>query len=219
VTATTATPSADTSTEVNLDRERPLEKLDNRGRHLLFTGARTANTFADTPVSDAELSSIWELAKWAPTSANVQPLRVLYVRTDDGRDRLVKHMNEGNQAKTRSAPAVAVLAADSQFHEHVPTLLPFKPELKDVFAADDAFRTTTATFNSTLQAAYFILSVRAHGLAAGPMGGFDRAGIDAEFFPDGRYHSILVVNIGHPGQDPWFGRLPRLDHDDVVQWA
>lgn len=196
-----------------------LDRLDAQAKHILFTGARTANSFADTPVTDPELSDIWELAKWAPTAANTQPLRVLYVRAGEGRDRLVKHMNDGNRAKTASAPAVAVLAMDTRFHEHIPAVLPFRPELKDVFAADDDMRLATATFNSTLQAAYFILAVRAHGLAAGPMAGFDPAGIDAEFFPDGRYRSILVVNIGHPGQNPWFARLPRLHHDDVVQWA
>jgi 3-hydroxypropanoate dehydrogenase len=201
------------------DNQTPLGRLDAHARDLLFTGARTANTFADTPVSDAELSEVWELARWAPTSANSQPLRVLFVRPGPGRDYLVKHMNEGNQAKTSSAPAVAVLAMDTEFHEHIPTVLPFKPELKDVFAGNDAMRTATATFNATLQAGYFILAVRAHGLAAGPMSGFDAAGVDAEFFPDGRYRSILVVNIGHPGENPWFGRLPRLDHEDVVQWA
>ncbi|GIM91135.1 malonic semialdehyde reductase [Paractinoplanes toevensis] len=196
-----------------------LESLDEKAKHVLFTGARTANTFAGTPVSDAELTDIWELARWAPTAANTQPLRVLYIRPGEGRDRLVKHMNEGNRAKTADAPAVAVLAMDTRFHEHIPAVLPFRPELKDVFDADDARRTEAATFNATLQAGYFILAVRALGLAAGPMGGFDAAGIDAEFFPDGRYRSILVVNIGHPGENPWFGRLPRLDHDDVVQWA
>ncbi|GAA2483602.1 malonic semialdehyde reductase [Winogradskya humida] len=199
--------------------DRSLESLDAKSKDLLFTEARTANTFADTPVTDAELSDIWELAKWAPTSANSQPLRVLYVRQGEGRDRLLKHMSEGNRAKTAAAPAVAVLAMDTRFHEHIPTVLPFRPELKDVFAADDAKRTGTATFNATLQAGYFILAVRAHGLAAGPMAGFDAAGIDAEFFPDGRHRSILVVNIGHPGENPWFGRLPRLEHDDVVQWV
>jgi 3-hydroxypropanoate dehydrogenase len=209
----------DTITTTADEVTAPLEHLDARGRHLLFTGARTANTFADIPVTDAELADIWELAKWAPTSANSQPLRVLYVRRGEGRDRLVKHMNEGNQAKTAAAPAVAVLAMDTRFHEHLPAVLPFRPELKNVFAADDAKRTGTATFNATLQAGYFILAVRAHGLAAGPMGGFDSAGVDAEFFPDGRYRSILVVNIGHPGKNPWFPRLPRLSHDDAVQWA
>ncbi len=196
-----------------------LQPLDETGRAVLFTEARTANSFAPTPVGDEELSQIWDLAKWAPTAANFQPLRVLYVRPGEGRDRLVAHMSDGNKAKTASAPAVAVLAVDTAFHEHVPDLLPFRPELKDVLAADDEMRETSGMFNATLQAGYFILSVRAHGLAAGPMKGYDSAGVDAEFFPDGRWRTILIVNIGHPGENPWFGRLPRLDESDVVRWA
>ena len=196
-----------------------LPLLDEAGRALLFTGARTANSFAPTPVTDAELDGIWDLAKWPPTAANTQPLRVLYVRTAQGRERLVRHMNDGNKAKTATAPAVAVLAVDTQFHEHIPQLLPFRPELKDAFAANDTMRTETMRFSGALQAGYFLLAVRAHGLAAGPMAGFDAAGLDAEFFPDGRWKSVLVVNIGHPGPDPWFGRLPRLDHTDAIKWA
>ncbi len=204
----------------NESAARPaLERLDEAGRSLLFTAARTANSFAATPVSDSELADIWELAKWPPTAANTQPLRVLYVRPGAGRDRLIPHMSDGNKAKTESAPAVAVLAVDTQFHEHIPVLMPFRPEMKDVFAANDDMRTKAGTFNSTLQAAYFLLSVRAHGLAAGPMAGFDADGIDAEFFPAGRWHAILVVNIGHPGENPWFDRLPRLDQAEVIRWA
>ncbi|QKV80592.1 malonic semialdehyde reductase [Amycolatopsis sp. Hca4] len=196
-----------------------LKRLAPDATHVLFTGARTANSFADTPVSDEELSEIWELARWAPTAANTQPLRVLFVRPGAGRDRLVKHLDEGNRAKTQSAPAVAVLAVDTRFHEHIPALLPYKPELKEVFAANQEMRADTATFNATLQAGYFILAVRAVGLAAGPMAGFDAAAVDAEFFPEGRFRSILVVNIGHPGENPWFPRLPRLSHDDALQWV
>jgi len=193
--------------------------LDEAGRALLFRDARTANSFAPTPVSDAELDGIWDLAKWPPTAGNTQPLRVLYVRTPRGQERLVGHMNDGNKAKTASAPAVAVLAVDTRYHEHIPQLLPFRPELKDVFADDHALRTETMRFSGALQAGYFLLAVRAYGLAAGPMGGFDAAALDADFFPDGRWKSILVVNIGHPGKDPWYGRLPRLDHPDVIKWA
>jgi 3-hydroxypropanoate dehydrogenase len=199
--------------------ERALAALDEAGRAILFTGARTANSFAPTPVTDAELAGIWDLAKWPPTAANVQPLRVLYVRTDEGRARLARHMNDGNRAKTASAPAVAVLAVDTRFHEHIPAVLPFRPELKEVFEANEAMRAETGRFSGALQAGYFLLAVRAHGLAAGPMGGFDAAALDADFFPDGRWKSVLVVNIGHPGTDPWFGRLPRLDSSDVIQWA
>lgn len=196
-----------------------LDRLDEAGRALLFTDARTANSFAPTAVTDAELAAVWELTRWAPSAANTQPLRVLFVRTPEGRARLVEHMSEGNRAKTATAPAVAVLALDTRFHDHLPTVLPFRPQLRDVFEADADMRTATATFNSALQAGYFLLAVRAQGLAAGPMAGFDRAGVDAEFFPDGRWASILVVNIGHPGADPWFDRLPRLDHSEVLTWA
>jgi 3-hydroxypropanoate dehydrogenase len=200
-------------------RRPELGTLDDEARAVLFTEARTANTFAPTPVSDDELSSIWDLAKWGPTSANTQPLRVLYVRPGEARDRLVKHMSDGNKAKTESAPAVAVLAVDTRFHEHIPTVFPHRPEMKDALEANEERRLAGGNLNATLQAGYFIMSVRAHGLAAGPMTGFDPAGLDAEFFPDGRWHAIMVVNIGHPGENPWLPRLPRLDHEDVIRWA
>ena len=199
--------------------QAPVSRLDDASRALLFTEARTANTFAPTPVSDAELSDIWELAKWGPSAANTQPLRVLFVRTPEGKARLVPLMNEGNQAKTLAAPVTAILALDSDFHEHIPTVLPFRPEMRDVLAANDEMRDKMGRFNAVLQAGYFIVSVRAHGLAAGPMAGFDAAGIDAEFFPEGRLKSLLVVNIGYPGEDAWFERLPRLQHPDVISWA
>jgi 3-hydroxypropanoate dehydrogenase len=196
-----------------------LECLDDRGRSTLFTDARTANTFSSTPVSDEELLEIWNLAKWAPTSANTQPLRVLHVRQGPGRERLADHMFDRNKAKVVGAPAVAVLAWDSQFHEYVPEILPFRPELKDMLEADADHRAEWGRFNATLQAAYYILSVRAHGLAAGPMSGFAADGINAEFFPDGRWQAILVVNIGHPGEGAWSARLPRLSDSEVVKWV
>ncbi|MET3804507.1 3-hydroxypropanoate dehydrogenase [Nakamurella sp. UYEF19] len=195
-----------------------LGALDDAGVSALFTDARTANSFDRTPVTDAQLEKIWDLTKWAPTAANFQPLRVLFVR-GEARARLAVHMADGNKEKTAAAPAVAVLALDSRFHEHIPTVMPFKPELKDVFEANEAARLGTAEFNSALQAGYFVLAIRALGLAAGPMKGFDPAGIDAEFFPDGRWRSILVVNIGHPADDAYHPRQPRLDHDDVIAWA
>ena len=167
--------------------------LDPAAQALLFTEARTANTFSDEPVSDEQLRAIVELAKWPPTAANVNPLRILFVSSPEARARLVGHMSEGNAPKTAAAPAVAVLAADEELRER------------------------QARFNSALQAAYFIIAIRAAGLAAGPMGGFDGPGIDAEFFAGRPWKSILVVNIGRPGIDPWLDRLPRLDYDEMVE--
>jgi 3-hydroxypropanoate dehydrogenase len=144
---------------------------------------------------------------------------VLYVRTPEGKERLLPHMSEGNRAKTESAPAVAVLALDTRFHEYIPEVLPFRPELKDHFDANADQRHATGTFGASLQVGYFLLAVRSLGLVTGPMAGFDKAGVDQEVFPDGRYKSLLVVNIGHPGENPWFDRLPRLAHASAVQWA
>nr|QLJ96249.1 malonic semialdehyde reductase [Micromonospora carbonacea] len=185
----------------------------------LFTDAHTANTFTDEPVTDEHLRAIHDLAKYPPTAANTQPLRVLYIRPGDARDRLLTHMHEGNRDKTANAPLVAVLAADTDFHEHIPRVLPIRPELRDLLAANPAGRETMARFNATLQIAYWLLAVRAAGLAAGPMAGFDDNGVDREFFADNNWRSLLVVNIGKPGPDAYFPRLPRLDYDDIVRHA
>jgi 3-hydroxypropanoate dehydrogenase len=192
--------------------------LDPAAQRLLFTEARTANTFDPEPVSDETLRAIWELAKWPPTAANINPLRILYLRTAEAKERLGPHMNDNNRGKTVTAPAVAVLAADVEFHEYIPQLFPSRPELKEAFA-DAERRTASAKYNATLQAGYFLLAIRAAGLAAGPMLGFDAAGVDAEFFADHTWESILVVNIGKPGVDPWFPRLPRLEYEQAVRLA
>ena len=196
-----------------------LPRLDENGRALLFTEARTASAFSSTPVTDEELAELWELAKWPPTAANTQPLRVLFVRTPEGKERLLPHLAEGNRAKSQSAPVVAVLALDTEFHEHVPQVFPHNPGLKDYFAANEDARLDSGTFSAAIQTGYFLLAARAVGLAAGPMAGFDKAGVDAEFFAAGRFKSLLVVNLGHPGENAWRDRLPRLSAETTVQWA
>jgi 3-hydroxypropanoate dehydrogenase len=195
--------------------EAPLALSDD-AQELLFRSARTANAFTDEPVSDAQMQAIYDLIKWAPTSMNLQALRIVLVRTPEARAKLVDHMTDGNKAKTASAPLVAVLAADVNFHDELHRTFPHFPGARDVFAGDDAAREGVAKFNGALQVGYFILGVRAAGLAAGPMTGFDGAGINADFFPDGEHKVLAVVNIGHPGEGAWFDRLPRLDYHEVV---
>ncbi|GAA4850906.1 malonic semialdehyde reductase [Saccharopolyspora rosea] len=189
--------------------------LAEDAQNLLFRQARTANSFSDEPVTDEQLRAIYDLVKWAPTSMNQQPLRIVLVRSQEGKQRLLPHLIEGNRGKTEQAPVVAILAADTEFHENLPRVFPHKPGAKDLFA-DEGVRTGNATFNAALQVGYFILGVRAAGLAAGPMTGYDAAGLDREFFPDGRLRSLVVVNIGKPGENPWAERLPRLDYDEIV---
>ena len=196
-----------------------LQKLDETGRQIVFTGARTSNSFADTPVSDDELREIWEMTRFTPTMANTQPLRVVFVRDAAGKARLLPHIAEGNAAKTAAAPVTAILAYDKNWHEEIPNVFPIRPEMKDYFAADEAARHGAGNFSAGLQSGAFILATRAAGLAAGPIAGYDKDGIDAEFFPEGDWTTLLVVNIGHPGENPWFDRLPRVDADKAIVWA
>lgn len=190
--------------------------LPSDAQDLLFREARTANSFTDEPVSDEQIQAIYDLVQWAPTAANTQPLRVVIVRTPEGKARLLPHMSEGNRAKTEAAPVTAVLAADTRFYEQWDRLFPHMPGGGAQFDGNPEAAVGMARFNGALQAGYFILGVRAAGLAAGPMAGFDSAGLDAELFPEGDRQSLVVVNIGHPGPDAWFPRSPRLEHHEVV---
>lgn len=190
--------------------------LDTSAQDLLFREARTANTFLDEPVSEEQVQAIYDLVKWGPTSMNMQPLRLRLVRSADAKRRLLKHMADGNRDKTEAAPLVAIVAADTDFHETMPKVFPHVPGAKDFFPEAEA-RAGTASFNATLQLGYLILGIRAAGLAAGPMTGFDAEGLEEDFFPDGHHRVLAVVNIGQPAEDAWFGRSPRLDYDEVVR--
>jgi 3-hydroxypropanoate dehydrogenase len=189
--------------------------LSPDAQDLLFRDARSANTFSDEPVSDEQIAAIYDLVKYAPTAMNAQPLRVVIVREGEARERLLKHMADGNRDKTANAPVVAIMAADTDFHEHLGRTFPHFPGAKNAFA-DDTAREQAAKFNASLQIGYFLLGIRAAGLVAGPMGGFDASSLDEDFFPGGTVKSLLVVNIGKPGENAWFDRLPRLEHDEVV---
>jgi 3-hydroxypropanoate dehydrogenase len=196
----------------------PLGELDAAGRELLFLGARSANKFTGAPVSDDKLREIYELFQYPPTQSNTNPLRVLWVRSSEARERLLPHMSEGNRDKTRTAPAVAVLAADLDFHEHIPQLFPTRAHARERYAGDPELRERHARFNAALQIGYFTLAVRAAGLAAGPMAGFDAAGVDGEFFAESSWRALLVMNVGEPAEGAWFPeRLPRLGYEQAVK--
>lgn len=189
--------------------------LSPEAQDLLFRDARTANAFSDEPVTDDQIAAIYDLVKYAPTAMNAQPLRIVIVRQGAARERLLKHVADGNRDKTANAPVVAILAADTDFHENLARTFPHYPGAKNAFA-DDVAREQAARFNASLQIGYFLLGVRAAGLVAGPMGGFDADSLDDDFFADRPLKSLLLVNIGKPGENAWYDRLPRLEQDEVV---
>lgn len=200
--------------DVNLQNQL---SVDREAADHLFLEARTANTFSTEPVTDEQLAAIYELAKMGPTMMNNQPLRITWVRSAEAREKLAARMAEGNRAKTHSAPMVAVLSYDTDWHEHFETFFPHAPERKEMFDGNAEMRAEVAKNNAWLQAGFFIMAVRAVGLHAGPMGAFDAAGIDEDFNAGTANRTFMVVNVGTPGENPWFPRLPRLDAEIAVQ--
>jgi 3-hydroxypropanoate dehydrogenase len=156
--------------------------LDRTAADLLFFDAHTAHRFAPDPVTDAQIEEIWDLIRWAPTNGNASPGRLLVVRSAHARERLASHMSEGNRAKTLAAPLTVVTAADVRFHELWPRTAPHREQAAARLEDDLPTRERLATLSATLQTAYFIIGVRAAGLDAGPMGGFDRALGGGAFF-------------------------------------
>jgi len=185
---------------------------------LLFREARTINAFADDEVPDAAVRAAYDLVRWGPTAMNTVPLRLLLVRTHEGRARLAAHMNEGNRDRVLAAPLTIVAAADTNFHRHLPMLAPHAVGMVDRFEGDAGSRTAMARQSGLIQVGYLITGLRAAGLHVGAMGGYDAGGIDAEFFAENGWQSLLVLNVGQPAAaDASRPRAERLAFTDVAR--
>src|SRR6266566_3558673 len=157
--------------------------LSNDGLDLIFRKARTHNSWLDKPVEDALLRQVYDLAKMGPTSANMCPMRIVFVKSREAKERLRPALMPGNVDKTMAAPVTAILAYDELFYEKLPALFPHNPGIRDMFANSPELADITAFRNGTLQGGYFILAARSLGLDCGPMSGFDNEKVDREFFP------------------------------------
>lgn len=189
--------------------------LDEAALAQLFARARTHNAFLDISVPDALLRQAVDLAKMGPTAVNSSPLRLLFLRSAEARERLRPALSAGNLEKTMKAPIVAIAAFDERFVDHLPFLFPHV-DARPWFANPDLAK-STAALNGALQIAYFLLALRAVGLDAGPMSGFDAAKVDAEFFPGGSVKSTVLVNIGYGDASQLFPRSPRFEFDQIAK--
>ena len=182
----------------------------------LFTEARTFNKFTDQAVSDATLAKLYDLFKWGPTSMNSQPGRFIFLRSDAAKARLKPALAASNADKTMAAPLCVIVAQDSNFQGHI-TAQFAAYDAKPMFDKDTALAASTALRGSTLQGAYLILAARSMGLDCGPMSGFNNAAVDAEFFPDGRFKSNFLINLGYGDASGNYPRGPRLVFDVACQ--
>ena len=198
--------------------------LDDAALAQMFRDARTYYSWLDKPVADETLRDLYELLKWAPTSANSSPARFVFLKTLAARQRLVPALPAANVQKVLTAPVTAIVAFDLKFYEKLPKVFPHNPRMKALFENSPELVEVTARRNSSLQGAYLILAARALGLDCGPISGFDNAkvdeeffaagqpcdGCDQEFFPQGHVKSNFLCNIGYGDPDKLFPRLPRL---------
>ena len=182
----------------------------------LFLGARSFNAWASDPVPEPVLRELYELVRYGPTSANCSPLRIVFVASDERRRRLADLMVARNAGKVLEAPVTAILAYDRFFYEQMPKLFPHNPQMAEMFINDPHRAAETAFRNSSLQGGYFILAARLLGLDCGPMSGFDATGVNAAFFPDGRFEVNFVCSLGRgdPARELW-DRLPRLTFEEA----
>ena len=195
------------------------EKLDGKALDVLFRKARTFSAWQPRAVDDDLLRQMYDLMKLAPTSANTSPMRLVFVKSPEAKERLKPALSPANVEKTMSAPVTAIVATDARFHEFIPQLFPHNPKFADLFTqpGKEEFTKTHAFRNATLQGAYLILAARAVGLDVGPMSGFDNAKLDAAFFPDGRCASNFLVNLGYGDASKLHPRLPRLSFEEVCR--
>jgi len=192
------------------------EPLDDAALDQLFREARTHNAWHDREVSDEQLHAIIDLMKMGPTSANCSPARFVFVKSPDAKERLKPHLMGANRDKTMAAPVCAIIAWDTQFYDYQHKLFPHAPESRDWFTGSEEATFMNGFRNGTLQGGYFIMAARALGLDCGPMSGFDNAGVDQEFFQEGRYKSNFLCNIGYGDESVLFPRSPRFAFDEIA---
>lgn len=212
-------------------QQNELSRLPLSGEALdrLFRTARTYSHWLDKPVGDDVLRSLYDLAKWGPTSVNGSPARFLFLRTPEAKQRLAPALAPGNVQQTLNAPVTVIVGYDLRFYDQLPKLWPQNPTYKDWFEKSPEMAEMTARRNSSLQGGYLILAARALGLDCGPMSGFDNAKVDEaffgageevkecdqEFFPRTHVRSNFLCNLGYGDPSKLYPRGPRLEFDEA----
>ena len=191
-------------------------RLDANAFNQLFLEARTQNKWQAKDVPDALLRELVDVLKMGPTSANCSPARLLFVKSAAAKQRLAPFLSDNNRPKTMEAPVCAIIGFDLKFYEHLPRLFPHNLTARSWFEGKADHVHTTAMRNGSLQGAYFMLAARALGLDVGAMSGFDNAGVDKEFFPDGGIKSNFLCNIGYGDPAGVFARSPRFAFDEMA---
>src|SRR5580765_3489489 len=110
--------------------------VDDPALDTLFREARSYSQWQPRPVSDQTLRDLYDLLKWAPTSANASPARFAFVRSKQAKERLRPALAPLNVAKTMAAPVTVIVAYDLKFYDKLPRLFPHSPSMREMFATN-----------------------------------------------------------------------------------
>ena len=193
------------------------QRLPPEGLATILTQARTHYAWHPTAVTDALCLELYDIAKLGPTSANCSPMRVGFVRSAEGKARLLPLLSKGNRVKTEGAPIVAIIAQDRNYLDRIPELFPVGYDARSWFTQSEQSAQEHGLRNTMLQAAYLIIAARALGLDCGPMSGFEASAVDQAFFAGTAWSSQLLVNLGYGADGVSSPRKPRLAADEACR--
>ena len=193
-----------------------MNSLNTDALDQLFYKARTHQAWTSEPVSDSTLIELYELMRWAPTSANGSPGRIVFVKTKEAFEKLCGCMPESNSKKVRQAPVTAIVAHDLEFYEKLPKLSPHV-DARSWFVGNQKLIETTAFRNGSLQGAYLMIAARALGLDVAPMSGFDNSKVDEIFLKGTQWKSNFICCLGHGDISKVYPRAPRLDFNEACK--
>ena len=195
----------------------PNTPLNQAALDKLFLKAHTLNAWQERAVPDELLHRLYDTLRMGPTAANSNPMRIVFVKSKEAKERLSLAVAEGNRAKTMAAPVTAIIGYDLRFYENMDKLFPNAPGARSWFDYDEKVAFTNAFRGGTLQGAYLIIAARALGLDCGPMGGFDNIKVDELFFAGTAIKSNFLCNLGYGDSKGIYPRNKRLSFDEACR--
>ena len=184
----------------------------------IFRNGRTLRKWQDKPVTPALLMAIYDLARLGPTETNITPARFHFVVSKEAKARLEPLLDEGNRKQTMTAPATAIVGYDLDFARTLHKLAPRAADNLSAELAENPEKAKLMAMRSAgLQGGYFMVAARALGLDCGPMSGFDRNGIDGEFFAGTAIKSYFLCNLGYGDREGLRPRASRLSFDEACK--
>lgn len=175
-------PDPPTSLEIVIQSKTMAERTADYDIEEFFMDRWSPRSFTGEPISDEELMTLFEAARWAPSCYNDQPWRFLYAKRDTPHwETFLELLAEGNRLWARNCSVLIVAVSSTRFAHNG------KPN------RTHSFDTGSAWQNLALQASL-------KGLAAHGMAGFnyDKAA-EVLHVPDDHQVEAMIA-VGRPGK-------------------